>query len=85
MLFALLALRLVPFYGPDNQVIEINPEEVVAIREPRENETTHHENVACVIYTSDGKFFGVREDCTTVAQRLTVAAPDKVPPPIEKQ
>jgi hypothetical protein len=75
----LLALQLVHFYGPDNQLIEVNPDEVVAIREPRDTEQHFHEHVSCLIFTSDGKFVGVKEDCTTVEQRLVgVGAP---PPP----
>ena len=72
MLTALLvALRLVQFTGPDHQGIEVNPDEIVAIREPRENEQGHfHDKVQCLIFTSDGKFFGVIEECHEVHKRL---------------
>jgi hypothetical protein len=79
-----VALRLVHFYGPDQQLIEINPDEVVAIREPRDSEKHFHQEVHCLVFTSDGKFVAVQEDCETVEQRLTIAAPDKPPPKIDK-
>lgn len=67
----LFALRLVQFYGPDHQLIEIAPDQVVSIREPRGVELRHfHEHVHCLIFTADGKFSAVLEDCRTVEQRL---------------
>lgn len=65
------ALRLVVLHGPDGQVVEINPEEVDTIREPRGKEAGHfHEGVKCLIFTSDGKMSGVIEDCDTVTYKL---------------
>lgn len=67
----LFALRLVQFYGPDNQLIEIAPDQVASLREPRGVEVRHfHEHAHCLIFTTDGKFTAVREDCRTVEQRL---------------
>ena len=68
--FLLIAFHLVRFTGPDNQLIEINPDEVVAIREPRDIEQHFHEKVSCLIFTSDGKFVGVTQDCDEVHKRL---------------
>lgn len=67
----LVAMRLVQFYGPNNQIIEVNPDAVASIRAPRQSEREHfHSNVNCLLFTSDGKFIGVMEDCKTVEQRL---------------
>jgi hypothetical protein len=66
----LVAFHLVRFTGPDNQLIEINPDEVVAIRTPRDSEQHFHQKVACLIFTSDGKFVGVIETCEEVNRRL---------------
>lgn len=69
----LIALHLVRLTGPDDQLIEINPDEVVSIREPRNSDQHFHERVQCLIFTSDGKFTGVVEDCETVHTRLQEA------------
>jgi hypothetical protein len=69
-----VAVHLVEFYGPDNQLVEVNPDTVVSIRTPRGKEAEHfHESVGCLIFTSDAKFTAVREDCKTVEQRLQEA------------
>jgi uncharacterized protein YrrD len=67
----LIAFYLVIFHGPDNQLIEVNPDEVVSIREPRDVEQHFHAKVNCLIFTSDGKFLGVVEDCHTVHSLLS--------------
>ena len=66
----LIAFHLVRFTGPDDQLIEINPDEVVALREPRDTEQHFHNKVNCLIFTSDGKFVGVIEDCIEAHKRL---------------
>lgn len=74
MLYAvLMAIRLVPFYGPDGHMVEINPQEVVLIREPRKIDSVVSKDVHCLIFLADGKFAAVREDCATVRQRLLQA------------
>lgn len=76
LLFILFALTFVEFTGPDKQKIEINPAEVVAIREPRgQNETHFHKEVHCLIFTSDGKFVGVIETCEEVADKFRIGGP----------
>ena len=70
MLAIITALKLVVFHGPDGHLIEINPDEVVSLREPREMERHFHKEIRCLIFTSDGKFTGVTEDCIEVAMRL---------------
>ena len=65
------ALRLVVLHGPDGHVVEINPEEVVTLREPRGQEHGHfHSNIKCLVFTADGKYLGVTESCATVEHKL---------------
>lgn len=67
----LLALQLVQFAGPDGQLIEINPDQVVELREPRGRPGEHfHESVKCLIFKSDAKYTAVTEDCESVAHKL---------------
>lgn len=67
----LLALHLVKFTGPDGQLIEINPDQVVELREPRGRPGEHfHETIKCLIFKSDAKYTAVAEDCETVAAKL---------------
>jgi hypothetical protein len=62
-----LVLQLVLLTTPDGQSVAINPDEVVSVRPPSPG---HHAHIKCVIYTSDGKFTAVREDCATVNHKL---------------
>jgi len=65
------ALRLVVLHGPNGQRVEINPEQVISIREPRGQDKGHfHQGVKCLIFTSDAKMTGVLEDCETVEHKL---------------
>ena len=72
----LLALNLVEFTGPDKQMVEVNPDEIVSIREPRGEVQAHfHKDVKCLIFMSDGKFIGVIENCHVVVEKLGIGAP----------
>jgi hypothetical protein len=71
----ILSLRLIQLTGPDNQAIEINPEQIVALREPRDVAREHiHKHVNCLIFTADGKFIGVTQNCAEVRDQLNDAA-----------
>lgn len=68
---AILALTLVKLHGPGGQIVEVNPEHVVGLREPRASPTEHFQKeIRCLIFTLDGKFTGVLEDCAEVIQKL---------------
>jgi hypothetical protein len=69
LLQLLLALRLIELTGPDGQMIELNPESVVAIRTPRASDHFGNE-VKCFISTNDGRFFGVTQTCEEVSTLL---------------
>ena len=67
----ILALALVTFSGPDGQRIDVNPADVVTVRQPRGSESDHFDpDIKCLISTVDGKFIAVTTDCATVRQRL---------------
>jgi hypothetical protein len=69
MFVELIVLQLVRFMGPENQVIEINPELVVSVRAPRLREH-FAPGVRCIISTDDGKFVTVIEPCSRVRELL---------------
>jgi hypothetical protein len=66
----LFLLHLVRLTGTDGQLIEINPEEVVSVRAPGSIAEHLHPNTRCVVYTSDGKFISVRDECQDVQKKL---------------
>jgi hypothetical protein len=68
----LLALHLVRLTGPDGELIEINPEEVVSARAPGSIAGHLHPHTRCIVFTSDGKFISVREECEDVQKKLEV-------------
>jgi hypothetical protein len=69
-----IAFHLIKLTGPDNQEIEVNPDEVVMLREKRELEHHFHKNISCLVFTTDGKFVGVLETCDEVRVMLEKAA-----------
>jgi hypothetical protein len=66
----LFAMHLVVLTGPDRQIILINPDEVVSLREPRSNEGHFTKGIACLVFTGDGKYTAVMETCAVVQQKL---------------
>lgn len=70
-MFIILAFHLIQFTGLDGQEIDINPREVVSVREVRPSESQHFDKkIKCIIHTTDGKFVAVVEDCVQVRKRL---------------
>jgi hypothetical protein len=70
MIAELFALHLVRLMGTDGELVEINPEEVVSVREPGMIAGHLHPFTRCVIYTSDGKFISVKNECSEVQSKL---------------
>lgn len=64
-----LVLRLIELHGPGGQFVEINPEEIVSLREPRAGDHFAF-GIKCLIFTSDGKYTGVIETCAQVAEMV---------------
>lgn len=66
-----LALHLIRLTGPDNQIVLINPEQVIELREPRGQTIDHfHKSIRCLVFTSSGKYTGVIETCEEVRIKL---------------
>ena len=62
-----IAIDQVRLTAPDNQKIDVNPEAITTTKGPREVRGLHFPpSVQCVVYTADGKFAAVIEDCDTV-------------------
>jgi hypothetical protein len=61
------------FNGPGGQVVEINSTEIVAVRAPRGIDHVHPD-VHCLVFTTDGKFTAVQEECETVVKKINDAA-----------
>ena len=64
-----VTLTLIMLTGPDHQVIEINPEEVVSLRAPRAIDHMTRD-IRCIVFTTDGKFIGVEQSCRAVGDLL---------------
>jgi len=60
---------LIQVQGPDTQIIDLNPEQIVAMRAPRGTDHFGPE-VKCLISTTDSKFVGVVQTCETVRKLL---------------
>jgi len=70
MIFAAyVAVHLLKLTGLDGQIIEVNPEQIVSIRVPRD-EGTLHSGIRCLIHTTDGKFIAVLETCEVIQKLL---------------
>jgi hypothetical protein len=63
------ALELIHLHGPGNQIISLNPNEIVALRTPQKSDH-FAEGVRCFVATADGKFSTVLEDCNTIEKML---------------
>jgi hypothetical protein len=70
-----LALNFIQLTGPNNLTIDLNSESIVSLRPHVGEDKPFHKEINCVIYTNDGKFVGVIEDCETVFLRLQGAHP----------
>ena len=74
----LILLRLVLVHLPGGDEIEINPNEVSTLREPRSVTEGHfHKDVHCLIVMTNGKFIGAVEDCRTVRMMVEMATEEK--------
>jgi hypothetical protein len=67
-----MQIHLLWFTGPDQQVIAVNPSDIVSVRAPRKTEH-FSKGVRCLIHTLDGKYIAIIEPCNVVFQRLEEA------------
>ena len=65
-----LALLLLRLTGVDGSEIDVNPAEIVSLRNSASDEDTFHAGAMCVVKTVDGSFFGVRESCEAIRERF---------------
>ncbi|MBO0715757.1 MAG: hypothetical protein J2P55_00270 [Rhizobiales bacterium] len=62
-----LALELLRLTTPDGMTVDINPNKIVSMRPPREDDKrTLNSKVQCVLFTTDGKFVSVTNECDEV-------------------
>ena len=74
----LILLRLVLIHAPNGDEIEINPNEISSIREPREvGDAAFHKGVRCVLVMTNGRFIGTAEDCRTVKFMVETAEKER--------
>jgi hypothetical protein len=68
----IVAIALVQLTGPDGrQRIDMNPNEITSIREPRKTIGEHFaKGTHCVIATTSGKLTAVHENCETVRKEI---------------
>jgi len=70
MIAELLALHLIKVTGANGEAIELNPAEIVSVRQPGAIREHLHASVHCLIFTGDGKFITTRETCQTIHDLL---------------
>ena len=76
----MLVLNLINLTGPDGQQIEVNPDQVVALRAPRQTELGHFApGVKCLVYTTDTHYVGVTQTCNEVRARLEMGPVVPIP------
>lgn len=65
----LIAVLLIQLTGPEHQVIELNPEQIVSMRTPR---VVEHfaPGSHCLIHTSDSRIVLVQETCDVVRHMI---------------
>lgn len=62
---------LIALNGPGQQVIWVNPAEVVSVRAPRASMDDHFgPEVNCILQTADGKLIAVADECDVVRKQL---------------
>jgi hypothetical protein len=62
-------LALILLTGAGGHHVHINPAAVTSLRDARAPDHTH-QTARCLVFTRDGKFIGVAEDCATVAAKM---------------
>ena len=70
-MFTPILYILILVHTPDNQLIGVNPNEIVSIREPKTHEGHFPKNTRCIINTVDGKLTLTTEDCKTIREMLS--------------
>jgi hypothetical protein len=67
---AALVLMLIQLTGADGNEVDVNPAGIITLRDLHADQDSFHDAVHCVIRTEDGTFFGVRETCTEIRDKI---------------
>lgn len=62
----LAASHFVTLSGPDNITVDLNIDQIVSLRSPRDNDRIVHKDAHCIVFLSDGKFIAVVEECPKI-------------------
>jgi hypothetical protein len=66
-----LLCSLIALHGPEGQLIYLNPEQIVSVRQPRGLNTGHWPaGVKCLVTTVDGKYITTLETCPQIKELL---------------
>jgi hypothetical protein len=61
---------LIQLTGADGNEVDVNPAGIITLRDLHADQDSFHDAVHCVIRTEDGTFFGVRETCTEIRDKI---------------
>lgn len=67
----LLVASLFMVEGFDGRIVFINPEQVVSVAPPREDDALFARGVRCIISLADRKFISTRESCDVLRARVS--------------
>lgn len=73
MLVLLVALYFIRLTGPDDISIDVNPAQIVTVREPRGQDRIVHKDAKCLVFLADSKFIAVKETCDRVRELIEQA------------
>ena len=75
MLAIVVAVALLQFTGPTGARIDLNPQEISSIRDPRASPVGHWgKGTNCIVVMNNGKFIAVAENCDEVRATLRGAS-----------
>ena len=70
-MIAILVSSFIAITGTDNQIVWVNPSQVVSIREPRGISGGHWPaGTKCLVLTADQKYFTSTEPCPQLERKL---------------
>jgi hypothetical protein len=67
----ILSLHLLVLHGPNGQEIDVNPNEITSLREPRQGSDEHFaKGVRCLVRMTDGNINTVVEECRAIREMI---------------
>ena len=64
-----MALVMIQVTGPNGNRIDVNPNDIVSLRQPQTRDF-YDPRVKCIVYTLDATFVGTQETCEQVRNLL---------------